>query len=166
MLDASRVVRRPRCCCRWSSRSVASHRNSASKPDWPAGAGGDGKPIQGLETAEQQFAVLSGCRLRSRSASADDARGIDAARCPVDELVGAWQAGDTTHWRACCPMNSKISRSCTGRSTEDRTGLGRATRRPARRPRRLLVVVGALHLVGRNSVVDLLRQRGYTVTQQ
>jgi hypothetical protein len=29
-----------------------------------------------------------------------------------------------------------------------------------------LVVVGALHLVGRNSVVDLLRQRGYTVTRQ
>ena len=28
-----------------------------------------------------------------------------------------------------------------------------------------LVVVGALHLVGRNSVVDLLRQRGYSVTQ-
>ena len=29
-----------------------------------------------------------------------------------------------------------------------------------------LVVVGALHLVGRNSVVDLLRQRGYEVRQQ
>jgi uncharacterized protein YbaP (TraB family) len=28
-----------------------------------------------------------------------------------------------------------------------------------------LVVVGALHLVGRNSVVDLLRQRGHHVTQ-
>jgi uncharacterized protein YbaP (TraB family) len=28
------------------------------------------------------------------------------------------------------------------------------------------VVVGALHLVGRHSVVDLLRQRGYAVTQQ
>jgi hypothetical protein len=28
-----------------------------------------------------------------------------------------------------------------------------------------LVVVGALHLVGRNSVVDLLRQRGHAVTQ-
>jgi hypothetical protein len=28
-----------------------------------------------------------------------------------------------------------------------------------------LVVVGALHLVGRNSVVDLLRKRGYRVTQ-
>jgi uncharacterized protein YbaP (TraB family) len=29
-----------------------------------------------------------------------------------------------------------------------------------------LVVVGALHLVGPNSVVDLLRQRGFNVTQQ
>ncbi len=29
-----------------------------------------------------------------------------------------------------------------------------------------LVVVGALHLVGPDSVVDLLRQRGYKVTQQ
>jgi uncharacterized protein YbaP (TraB family) len=29
-----------------------------------------------------------------------------------------------------------------------------------------LVVVGALHLVGRNSVVDLLRARGYDVEQQ
>ena len=29
-----------------------------------------------------------------------------------------------------------------------------------------LVVVGALHLVGRNSVIDLLEQRGYDVVQQ
>ena len=29
-----------------------------------------------------------------------------------------------------------------------------------------LVVVGALHLVGRNSVVDLLEKRGYDVVQQ
>ena len=29
-----------------------------------------------------------------------------------------------------------------------------------------LVVVGALHLVGRNSVIDLLEQRGYEVVQQ
>jgi uncharacterized protein YbaP (TraB family) len=28
-----------------------------------------------------------------------------------------------------------------------------------------LVVVGALHLVGRNSVLDLLQQRGHTVTR-
>src|SRR5690606_23734228 len=32
-----------------------------------------------------------------------------------------------------------------------------------REPRRYLVVVGALHLVGRGSVVELLEQRGYKV---
>ena len=59
------------------------------------------------------------------------------------------------------------SRSCTARSPKTATAPGWSRLEGLLDDRDdYLVVVGALHLVGRNSVVDLLRQRGYTVTQQ
>ncbi len=32
-------------------------------------------------------------------------------------------------------------------------------------PRDAMVIVGAMHLVGEDGIVEMLRQRGYTVTQ-
>jgi uncharacterized protein YbaP (TraB family) len=40
------------------------------------------------------------------------------------------------------------------------------TESPKRYPKRLFVVVGAGHLVGRGSVVELLQKRGWTVTRE
>jgi uncharacterized protein YbaP (TraB family) len=131
-------------------------------------AAGDGKPIQGLETAEQQFAVLGGLPLAEQKRfllmTMEESTQLDAQ---VEELVGAWQRGDTTALAAMLSDEFDEFPELYRPLTEDRN------RAWVQQLDRLLddrddylVVVGALHLVGRNSVVDLLRLRGYTVTRQ
>ena len=131
-------------------------------------AGGDGKPIQGLETAEQQFAVLGGLPLAEQKRfllmTLEESTQLDAQ---VDELVGAWQAGDTDALARMLSDEFEDFPELYRPLTEDRNRAwveqldGLLDDRDD-----YLVVVGALHLVGRNSVVDLLRQRGHTVTRQ
>jgi uncharacterized protein len=128
----------------------------------------DGKPIQGLETAEQQFAVLGGLPLEEQKRfllmTLEESTQLDAQ---VDELVGAWQAGDTEALARMLSAEFDDFPELYRPLTEDRNRAwveqldGLLDDRDD-----YLVVVGALHLVGRNSVVDLLRQRGYTVTRQ
>lgn len=128
----------------------------------------DGKPIEGLETAEQQFAMLAGLPLREQKRfllmTLSDADRLDEE---IEELVAAWRSGDTEALEDMLsaayeefpelyrPLTEERNRAWVERLEElleDRDDY--------------LVVVGALHLVGRHSVVDLLRKRGYTVTQQ
>jgi len=128
----------------------------------------DGKPIQGLETAEDQFAVLAGLSLPEQKRfllmTLEESADLDEQ---IADLLGAWRSGDT---------------AALGRALSDEFESFPELYRPLTEDRNrawiddlvellddrddYLVVVGALHLVGRNSVVDLLRQRGYTVTQQ
>jgi len=131
-------------------------------------AGGDGKPIQGLETAEQQFAVLSGLPLAEQKRfllmTLEESTQLDAQ---VDELVGAWQAGDTDALARMLSDEFEDFPELYRPLTEDRNRAWVEQLDDLLDDRDdYLVVVGALHLVGRNSVVDLLRRRGYTVTQQ
>lgn len=128
----------------------------------------DGKPILGLETAEQQFAVLAGLTLpqqkRFLTMTLDDASQIDVE---LAELLRAWRSGDTGTLAQLLerefddfpdlyrPLTEDRNRAWAGRLEElldDRDDY--------------LVVVGALHLVGRNSVIELLEKRGFEVRQQ
>jgi uncharacterized protein len=131
-------------------------------------AGDDGKPIQGLETAEQQFAVLGGLPLEEQKRfllmTLEESTQLDAQ---VDELVGAWQAGDTDALARMLSDEFDDFPELYRPLTEDRNRAWVEQLDDLLDDRDdYLVVVGALHLVGRNSVVDLLRQRGYTVTRQ
>jgi len=128
----------------------------------------DVKSIQGLETAEDQFAVLAGLSLAEQKRfllmTLEESADLDEQ---IADLLGAWRSGDT---------------AALGRALSDEFESFPELYRPLTEDRNrawiddlvellddrddYLVVVGALHLVGRNSVVDLLRQRGYTVTQQ
>jgi len=128
----------------------------------------DGKPIEGLETAEQQFAVLAGLPLpeqkRFLMMSLGESERLDAE---IEDLLAAWRAGDADALEEMLSAAFEEFPELYGPLTEDRN------RAWVKRLGELLddrddylVVVGALHLVGRHSVVDLLRQRGYKVTQQ
>jgi uncharacterized protein YbaP (TraB family) len=128
----------------------------------------DGKPIEGLETVEQQFAVLGGLPLAEQKRfllmTMEESTQLDAQ---VEDLVGAWQRGDTEALARMLSDEFDDFPELYRPLTEDRN------RAWVQQLVRLLddrddylVVVGALHLVGRNSVVDLLRLRGYTVTRQ
>jgi len=128
----------------------------------------DHKPIQGLETAEQQFAILGGLPMplqkRFLMMTLDESEDFDTE---IRDLMGAWQAGDAAKLAALLGDEFARFPELYRPLTEDRN---RAwvpkIERLLAEDTDYLVVVGALHLVGRNSVVDLLRQHGYRVTQQ
>ena len=131
-------------------------------------AAADGKPIQGLETAQQQFAILAGLPMplqkRFLMMTLEDTEQLDAE---LRDMLAAWKSGDT----------GKLER-VLGEEFDDFPELYRPLTEDRNRawvPQIMalldddddyLVVVGALHLVGRNSVVDLLRRRGIAVTRQ
>jgi len=127
----------------------------------------DRKPILGLETPADQFAVLAGLALPEQKRfllmTLEETESADAR---LDELLTAWRTGDTGTLARVLSEEFEEFPELYRPLTEDRNRAwveqlaGLLDDRDD-----YLVVVGALHLVGRNSVVDLLRQRGYRVTQ-
>ena len=128
----------------------------------------DRKPISGLETAEQQFAVFGGLSLpqqkRMLLMTLEETAQLDTE---IDKLLTAWRGGDIESLAATLSAEYEKFPELYGPLTENRNR--------AWIPQLVdllddeddyLVIVGALHLVGRNSVVDLLEQRGYDVEQQ
>jgi uncharacterized protein YbaP (TraB family) len=128
----------------------------------------DGKPIQGLETAEQQFAILAGLSLPEQKRfllmTLQESAQLDEE---IDRLVTAWRAGDSESLGRLLTEEFDSFPELYGPLTEtrNRAWVDRLSRLLDDRDD-YLVVVGALHLVGRHSVVELLRQRGFTVVQQ
>ena len=128
----------------------------------------DGKPIEGLETAGQQFAVLAGLPLpeqkRFLMMSLAESERLDAE---IEDLLAAWRSGDVEALEEMLSAAFEEFPELYGPLTEDRNRAWVERLDDLLDDRDdYLVVVGALHLVGRHSVVDLLRQRGYAVTQQ
>jgi uncharacterized protein YbaP (TraB family) len=130
-------------------------------------AAADRKPIAGLETPADQFAVLAGLTLPEQKRfllmTLEETEDADAR---LDELLTAWRTGDTATLARVLSEEFEEFPELYRPLTEDRNRAwveqlaGLLDDRDD-----YLVVVGALHLVGRNSVVDLLRQRGFSVTQ-
>jgi uncharacterized protein YbaP (TraB family) len=127
----------------------------------------DGKPIAGLETPAEQFEVLAGLSLPQQKRfllmTLEESSQADAQ---LEELLAAWRSGDTASLAALLSAEfddfPELYRPLT--ETRNRAWVEHLEDLLDDRDD-YLVVVGALHLVGRNSVVDLLRQRGHTVTQ-
>ena len=131
-------------------------------------AAGDEKPIQGLETTAQQLELLAGMPMpmqkRFLLMTLDESAQLDQE---IGELVGAWKAGDTEALAGLLSDEFDEFPDLYRRLTVDRNRawVGRLADLLDDRDD-YLVVVGALHLVGKDSVVDLLEQRGYEVVQQ
>jgi uncharacterized protein YbaP (TraB family) len=128
----------------------------------------DKKPITGLETAEQQFSILSSLPLAEQKRfllmSLEEAGRMDTE---LESMLTAWRNGDTDELEKLLSSEFDEFPELYKPLTEDRNRawiakiVGMLDDDDD-----YLVVVGALHLVGRNSVVDLLRARGYDVEQQ
>lgn len=133
-----------------------------------ARAAEDHKPIEGLETSAQQFAMLAGMPLplqkRFLIMSIDESAQLDE---DVGQLVGAWRTGDTAKLARLLAEEfdefPDLYRTLT--VDRNRAWMARITDLLDDRDD-YLVVVGALHLVGEGSVVELLEQRGFKVVQQ
>lgn len=131
-------------------------------------AGDDGKPIAGLETAEQQFEVLGNLPLAEQKRflmmTLEESDQIDAQ---LGELLQAWREGDADTLARVLSAEFEEFPELYRPLTEDRNRAWVERLVDLLDDRDdYLVVVGALHLVGRHSVVELLEQRGYEVVQQ
>jgi uncharacterized protein YbaP (TraB family) len=127
----------------------------------------DGKPIIGLETMDEQlsiFATMSDQQQREFVRSTLDES--DANANETEEVVQAWKNGDTAKLERLMRDNTQESPELYRKLTVDRN------RKWLPRIEQMLhgddnylVIVGALHLIGRDGVVDLLERQGYTPVQ-
>lgn len=128
----------------------------------------DHKPITGLETVEEQLGILAALPMgEQRRFLRMTIEEMDDFDREVGPMLDAWRAGDAQRLARVLSEGFDQFPELYRPLTEDRN------RRWAGEiaaflddDEDYLVVVGALHLVGRNSVVELLQRRGYRVTQQ
>ena len=129
-------------------------------------AASDHKPIIALETIEQQlgfFAHLSiDQQRRFLLYMLDDA---DDTLDSADAVVAAWRSGDVVRLERLLRESSEYPELFRMLTTDrNRCWLPTVTGLLAAR-QDYLVIVGALHLVGQDGLVNLLRQAGYQVEQ-
>jgi len=127
----------------------------------------DGKPIEGLETVEQQLGFLDGLPLEAQREMLLQTL-LQGAEMngSVDALIDAWRRGDTA------TLETELLQSIEEQADLHEALIVDRNRRWAETIATwlddeldYLVVVGALHLVGDDGVPSLLGQAGYGIQQ-
>jgi len=132
-----------------------------------ARATADKKPIHGLETLREQLNMLAGLPEKQQREfllySIEDA---DRMEAEIDDLLSAWRRGDTKALARLLEEGFERYPDLYRPLTTDRN------RRWVSQVENLLddrddylVVVGTLHLVGKDSLIDLLEGKGHRVLQ-
>lgn len=128
----------------------------------------DGKPVSGLETERQQLEMLDGLSPQAqRDLLMQTLAESEDAEASMNSLVTAWRNGDTALLESDLLKEIRdypeIYQTIVVRRNENWlntiTGLLDKTDD-------YLVIVGAMHTIGDNGVPELLRAKGYEVTQQ
>lgn len=125
------------------------------------------KPVIGLEQMQYQLGLLAGLSTADQQAlllqSLDESTGFDAE---MQQMIGAWHTGDAD------TLEKLLKQEFSGYPEVYKTVL--VSRNQAWAPRlealmangkRYFVVVGALHLVGPDGLLQRFRKDGYTVEQ-
>jgi uncharacterized protein YbaP (TraB family) len=131
-------------------------------------AQGDGKPLQGLETVTDQLGLFADLSLDEQR---DMLRSILDEEDPVGqlrEIVTAWRNGDTSALEKQLRKGADESPELFRKLTTDRNlkWLPQIEKMLQDPKNDYLVVTGALHMVGRDGLVELLRRKGYRVEQK
>jgi uncharacterized protein YbaP (TraB family) len=127
----------------------------------------DGKPIEGLETVDEQLSFLDGLPLEAQREMLLQTLAEGAALSEsIDELIDAWRYGDTTTLEEGLLSSIGEQPELSDALVTDRN------RRWAETiatwlddDQDYLVVVGALHLVGDEGVPNLLADKGIGIHQ-
>lgn len=127
----------------------------------------DQKPIHGLETLREQLGMLAGLPDRQQREfllySIED---TDRIAEEIDELLSAWRRGDSKALAALLAEGFEqypdLYRPLT--TERNRRWLGQVEQLLDDRED-YLVIVGTLHLVGKDSLIDLLENKGHEITQ-
>ena len=124
-----------------------------------ARARADGLPVETLETAAQQVLAFDAApEAEQVEALMETIRFAGGAADGLAELVGAWARGDAAALEAvAATMPAAVLRD------RNRAWVPQIEAFLAREGEDVLVVVGVAHLVGPDSVVAMLRARGYDV---
>jgi uncharacterized protein len=128
----------------------------------------DGKSIAGLETVHDQIALFEGLSLDAQAeylvASLEQAHELPKQ---VDDMVHAWQRGDTAWFDD--QLKSELGRDPvlyqSVLAARNRKWLPKIEAL-LNGDKNYLVIVGTGHLVGRDSVIDLLKKDGVGATQR
>ncbi|MGO9513988.1 MAG: TraB/GumN family protein [Steroidobacteraceae bacterium] len=128
----------------------------------------DGKAVAGLETVHDQIALFESLSMDAQAeylvSSLEQAHDLPKQ---VDEMVHAWQRGDTGWFEA--EMKSELGRDPALYQTllvaRNRKWIARIEALLSA-DQNYLVIVGTGHLVGRDSVIDLLKRDGIGATQR
>ena len=127
----------------------------------------DGKPIEGLETVDEQLSFLDGLPLEVQNDMLlQTLRETTALREQIDDLVLAWRHGDIA------TLNSGLLESIAEESELHDVLIVKRNQRWVEAilewlddDQDYLVVVGALHLVGDDGVPTLLENHGLGIHQ-
>lgn len=130
-------------------------------------AAADHKEIVGLENLAAQIELLASLSSELQRQfilySVDDA---DSLPREVEQLTRAWREGDDSALEKLFDADFRKYPKLYVPLTVDRNRAWLASIEPLlKQTDDYLIVVGAAHLVGRDSVVDLLRRRGFTVVK-
>ena len=127
----------------------------------------DGKPIEGLETIDEQLSFLDGLPIEAQREMLLQVLTEGAAMSEqIDDLIQAWHHGDTA------ALAEGLLNSIGKQDELNEVLVDSRNRRWASviatwldDEQDYLVVVGALHLVGANGVPALLENRGFGIHQ-
>jgi uncharacterized protein len=130
-------------------------------------AASDHKPIIGLESVDQQLGIFANLteaqQRRFVLYSLDDAEDSEHA---ADAVVSAWRAGDVRKLERLLSESFEQYPELFRMLTTDRNRQWLPTiTQLLHEDQDYLVIVGALHLVGKDGVVQMLQQAGYPAVQ-
>jgi uncharacterized protein len=154
--------------------SRAGYTQGLAAESWLAGLARSGNlPILEFEGVEQQFSLFETAPWSTQVAFLDEALAAvesKAARREIDRIVRAWETADRPALeRLLAEMQAQTT--VGARFTVDTIVFGRHPAMVRRIEalmadgRNYLFAVGALHLVGPRGLVEMLRARGYAVTE-
>jgi uncharacterized protein YbaP (TraB family) len=127
----------------------------------------DGKPTAGLETLPEELGGLIALsrddQVRMLDQTVDELKDL---KSELREVTGAWRHGDAARLAALLSSEYSAFPSLYKPLVTDRNQRWLPQVEELLKAREnTLVVVGALHLVGQGGLLELLRNKGYVVTQ-
>lgn len=130
-------------------------------------AKGDGKTVQGFETADDQISLFDGMTMEQQDRLlAETLKDLDTEMTNVTKLADAWRIGDAASVERLALSDIKQEPQLYQRLIvqRNRTWMPKLEALFGRRGR-ALVIVGAGHLIGPDGLVAMLKAKGYTVEQ-
>lgn len=128
----------------------------------------DGKPLLGLETTADQLGIFAALSMEEQREFLRDTLADADSEAELRDLMTAWRNGDLATLQAALRKGAEESPVLFRKLTVDRNRrwipqIEKMLQDPAND---YLVVTGALHMVGSDGLVEMLRRKGYKVVQK